>query len=109
MTGDASLARPAAGPPVAAAKPKLVVFHSPRSGQSRRVEGYIAQTLQRRHNHETFDIVRVSVDARPDLARRFRITDLPTLLVVEDKKVERRVVAPRGCRELERELSRWLR
>lgn len=92
-----------------AAKPKLVFFHSPRSGRSRRVEGFIAQVLQRRRNHETFELLRVSVDQRPDLAERFHVDEFPTLLVIEDRKVKCRIVAPRGCRELEDELQPWLR
>lgn len=91
------------------AKPKLVFFHSPRSGRCRRVEGWIAQVLQHRRNHETFELVRVSVDARPDLAKRFRVEQVPTLCVVQDRKLQRSIVAPRGCRALERELAPWLR
>ena len=92
-----------------AAKPKLVFFHSPRSGRCRRAEGWIAQVLQHRHNHETFELVRVSVDDRPDLARRFGITEVPTLCVIQTRKLQRRIVAPRGCRALERDLEPWLR
>jgi hypothetical protein len=65
--------------------------------------------LQRRRNHDTFDLVRVSVDRRPDLAEKFRIDEVPTICVVEGRKLRRRIVAPRGCRELERELEPWLR
>lgn len=90
-------------------RPKLVFFHSPLSGRSRRVEGFIAQVLQRRRNHDTFELLRVSVDERPDLAERFRVDEPPTLLVIEDRKVKCRIVAPRGCRELEEELHAWLR
>jgi thioredoxin-like negative regulator of GroEL len=85
------------------------VFYSPLSGRCRRVEGFIAQVLQRRRNHDTFDLVRVSVDRRPDLAAKFGIEQVPTICIVEDRKLRRRVVAPRGCRELERELDPWLR
>lgn len=92
-----------------ATKPKLVFFYSSRSGRCRRVEGYIAQVLQHRHNHETFDLVRVCVDKRPDLAQKFRIEWVPTLCVVENRKLRHRIVAPRGPRELERELAAWLR
>ena len=69
-----------------AAKPKLVFFHSPQSGRCRRVEGFIAQVLQRRHNHDTFDVVRVSVEQRPDLAERFGVETVPTLCVVEGER-----------------------
>lgn len=90
-------------------RPRLVFFYSPLSGRCRRVEGFIAQVLQRRHNHETFDLVRVSVERRPDLAEKFRVQKLPTICVVHGRKLQRRIVSPRGCRELERELEPWLR
>jgi hypothetical protein len=89
-------------------RPKLVFFYSPRSGRCRRVEGFVAQVLQRRRNHETFELVRVSVDERPDLAERFGAETVPTLCVVEGRRLQKRIAAPRGCRELERELAPWL-
>ena len=91
------------------ARPRLVFFYSPLSGRCRRVEGFIAQVLQRRRNHGTFDLVRVSVDGRPDLAEKFRIEQVPTICVIEGRKLRRTIVAPRGCRELEQELEPWLR
>jgi len=90
-------------------RPRLVFFYSPLSGRCRRVEGFIAQVLQRRQNHETFDLVRVSVERRPDLAERFRVEQVPTICVVVGRKLRRRIVAPTGCRELEQELEPWLR
>ena len=95
--------------PVREGRPKLVLFYSPHSGRCRRVDGFIAQVLQRRQNHETFELVRVSVEQRPDLAERFRIEMVPTLCVVEDGRLRKRIPAPRGCRDLERELAAWLR
>ena len=92
----------------APSRPKLVLFYSPQSGRCRRVEGFVAQVLQRRRNHETFELVRVSVEARPDLAERFGVETVPTLCVVEDRRLRKRITAPRGCRELERELAPWL-
>jgi hypothetical protein len=89
-------------------RPRLVFFYSPLSGRCRRVEGFIAQVLQRRKNHDTFELVRVSVDRRPDLAEKFRVEELPTICVVDGRKLKRRIVAPRGCRELEQELEPWL-
>jgi thioredoxin-like negative regulator of GroEL len=89
-------------------RPRLVFFYSPLSGRCRRVEGFIALVLQRRRNHDTFDLVRVSVERRPDLAAKFRVEQVPTICVVEGRKLRRTIVAPRGCRELERELEPWL-
>jgi thioredoxin 1 len=90
-------------------RPRLILFYSPVSGRCRRTEGFLAQVLQRRRNHDTFDLVRVSVDRRPDLAERFRIDEIPTVVVVEDRKVRKRIVAPSGSRELETELAPWLK
>ena len=90
-------------------RPRLVFFYSPLSGRCRRVEGFIAQVLQRRRNHDTFHLVRVSVDRCPDLAGKFRVEDVPTICVVEGRRLRRRIVAPRGCRDLERALEPWLR
>ena len=92
-----------------APKAKLVFFYSERSGRSRRVEGYLAQVLQRRRNHETFELVRVSVERHPELAGRFEVTDLPTICIVEGRRLRKRIADPRGCRQLEAELAEWLR
>ena len=90
-------------------QPKLLFFFSERSGRCRRVDGYVAQVLQRRQNHDTFELVRISVDRRSELADHYLVTEVPTLCVVERRKLVKRIVDPRGCRELERELEPWLR
>ena len=70
---------------------RLVYFHSTLSGQCRRVEGFLAQVLQRRRNHETF-----------------KVQSVPTLVVVQGKSVAGRLEQPRGCREIEGFLAPWL-
>ena len=89
-------------------KPKLIFFYSETSGKSRRVEAFLAQVLQRRRNHNTFDLTRVSVEHRPDLAQRFRVRETPTVLVIAERTVQQRIVSPRGCRDLEVKLRPWL-
>ena len=89
-------------------KPGLVFFHSSVSGGCRRAEGFLAQVLQRRRNHETFKLYRVAQEERPDLLDRFEITTLPTLVVVEGKLVRAKLERPRGCREIETFLAPWL-
>ena len=88
--------------------PRLVFFHSALSGNCRRVEGFLAQVLQRRRNHGTFNVVRVAEEERPDLLERFKIETVPTLVVVEHKAVKGRLERPRGCREIEGFLAPWL-
>jgi thioredoxin-like negative regulator of GroEL len=87
----------------------LAFFYSPRSGRSRRTEGFLAQVLQHRKNHDTFRLLRVDVDERPDLAGRFRIAAIPTLLVIVDNRVCGRLSQPTGVRPITKLLSPWLR
>ena len=89
-------------------RPGLVFFHSRRSGRSRRVEGYLAQVLQRRRNHDTFRYYAVAQEERPDLLERFGIELTPTLVVVEAKAVRARLETPRSSREISRFLAPWL-
>lgn len=90
-------------------KPRLIFFTSSVSGHCRRVEGFLAQVLQRRRNHGTFRLYRVDASDRPDLVDRFAITELPTLVVVDGRAERARLERPRGCRDIEQLLSPWLR
>jgi thioredoxin-like negative regulator of GroEL len=92
-----------------ASKPRLVFFHSRFSGKCRRVEGFIAQVLQRRRNHGTFVLHQVDVDERPDLLEHFQVDEVPTLVVVDGRQVKRRLSHPRGCRDIEDLLAPWLK
>ena len=91
-----------------APKPGLVFFHSSTSGKSRRVEAYIAQVLQRRRNHETFRFYSVAEEQRPDLVEKFKVVQLPTLVVLEGKTVRGRLEGANGCRQIETFLAPWL-
>lgn len=90
-------------------RPRLVYFHSAVDGHCRRVDGFLAQVLQRRRNHETFKLLLVEQRERPDLFERFRVSAVPTLLVIEGKAVRGRLEHPRSCVQIERFLAPWLR
>jgi thioredoxin-like negative regulator of GroEL len=102
VAAESAVARTPATPP------RLVIFTSPLSGHCRRVEGYLAQVLQRRRNHGTFRVTFVDAAERPDLAEHFAVAELPTLVVVQDGVARARLERPRGCREIERLLAPWL-
>ena len=89
-------------------RPRLVLFTSLVSGPCRRIEGYLAQVLQRGHNHETFRFTSVAREQRPDLVEKFRVVTMPTLVVIEDRKVRRRLEGMVGCPEIETFLEPWL-
>ena len=90
-------------------KPGLIFFFSARSGQSRRVEGFLAQVLQRRGNHSTFRLHRVDADKHADFATRLEVTDTPALVIVDGGLIRGRVTKPVGCRQIQELLSPWLR
>jgi thioredoxin-like negative regulator of GroEL len=51
----------------------------------------------------------VDVDANAQLAEHFAVDEVPTIVVVEDKRVKGRLASPRGCRDIEQLLAPWLK
>jgi thioredoxin-like negative regulator of GroEL len=99
---------PEAAPAQRHERPILIFFTSDTNGGCRRAQGFLAQVLQRRHNHETFSLRFVDQDDRPDLIDRFKVEKTPTLMVVSDKVVRGKLVEPRGCEEIQAFLAPWL-
>ena len=93
----------------AAERPRLVFFYSRCSGRARRIEGFLANVLQRRQNHETFVVHNVVVEDHPELVERFRVNGYPTLVVVAERRVRGRLENPKGTRDIEAFLAPWLK
>jgi thioredoxin 1 len=78
-------------------RPVLVFFCSQTSGPARRMESLLAHLA--RKERERVRILRGAVDERPELAERFRVATVPTLVLVLGKRVagrlEGRVSQPR--------------
>jgi thioredoxin-like negative regulator of GroEL len=91
-----------------ATRPRLIFFHAQASGRARRIDGFVANVLQRRQNHDTFLLQRVIVEEHPHLAERFRVDGVPTLFVIEGKRVVARIENPRGTQDIEAVLAPWL-
>ena len=79
------------------ARPLLVFFFSERSGPARRMESLLAHLA--RKERARLRILRVDVEQQPELAERFRVAAVPTLVLVKGKRVvgrlEGRVSQPR--------------
>ena len=88
-------------------RPLLVFFSTEQSGPARRMESLLAHVA--RKERDRLRVTRVDVDARPDLAEKFKITDVPTLVLVKEKRavarIEGRSSAPRIERMLEPHLT----
>ena len=90
-------------------RPTLILFTSQKEGRSRRAEGFLAQVLQRRRNHDTFSVRYVAREERPDLLDKFRIRETPSFVVLEGTRVRGRLAQPKGCDDIQVFLAPWLR
>ncbi|MEO5574783.1 MAG: thioredoxin family protein [Gaiellaceae bacterium] len=70
-------------------RPLLVFFWSERSGPARRMESLLAH-LERKER-DRLRVRRVDVDASPELAERFQVDVVPTLVLVKDKRAVSRL------------------
>jgi thioredoxin-like negative regulator of GroEL len=88
-------------------RPLLVFFTSTRSGPARRMESLVSHIA--RKERDRLRVIQVDVDQRADLAEKLSVEDVPTLvLVVERKAVARlagRVSAPKIEAMLEQHLG----
>ena len=66
-------------------RPLLVFFSSQRSGPARRMESLLAHLA--RKERARLRVMRVDVDDQPELAARFKIATVPTLVLVKGKRV----------------------
>lgn len=87
-------------------RPLLVFFRSERSGPARRMESLLAHLA--RKERERLRVRRVDVDARPDLAERFGITQVPTLVLVKGRRPVERIEGRASAPAIERMLEAHL-
>jgi thioredoxin 1 len=87
-------------------RPLLVFFLNERSGPARRMESLIAHVA--RKERERLRVTRVDVDRRPDLAERFAVTQVPTLVLVKDKRAVARLDGRSSAPRIERMLEPYL-
>jgi thioredoxin-like negative regulator of GroEL len=87
-------------------QPLLVFFINERSGPARRMESLIAHVA--RKERERLRVTRVDVDRRPDLAKRFGVTQIPTLILVKDKRAVARLDGRSSAPRIERMLEPYL-
>ena len=87
-------------------KPLLVFFTSERSGPARRMESLLAHLARKERTRVR--VMRVEVDDQPELAEKFRVKDVPTLVLVMGKQVVDRLDGRASAPKIEAMLSRHL-
>jgi thioredoxin-like negative regulator of GroEL len=84
----------------------LLFFTHGRSGPARRMESLLAHLA--RKERERLRVARIDIDNSPEWAERLKVTEIPTLVLVKDRRpvdrLEGRVSAP----QIERMLSTHL-
>lgn len=88
------------------ARPLLVFFANDRSGPARRMESLLAHVA--RKERQRLRVTRVDVDRRPDLAERFKVREIPTLILVKDKRAVARIEGRTSAPNIERMLEPFL-
>jgi thioredoxin-like negative regulator of GroEL len=88
-------------------RPLLLFFVHERSGPARRMESVMAHVA--RVERDRLRVRRIDVGARPDLAERFHVDDVPALALVKDRRIvarrEGRTSAPQIAGMLETHLG----
>ena len=87
-------------------KPLLVFFTSERSGPARRMESLLAHLARKERTRVR--IMRVEVEEQPELAEKFRVQDVPTLVLVQRKRVVDRIDGRASAPSIEAMLARHL-
>ena len=77
----------------------LVFFSALRSGPARRMESLLAQ-LARKERHR-LSVQSVDVEEQPELARRFKVRKVPTLVLVKGKQAVARLEGRANAAEIE--------
>jgi thioredoxin 1 len=91
---------------VADDKPLLVFFTSERSGPARRMESLLAHLARKERTR--VHVMRVDVEAQPDLAVKFRVGAVPTLVMVKRKRAVDRIEGRASAPAIEAMLARHL-
>ena len=87
-------------------KPLLVFFTSERSGPARRMESLLAHLARKERTRVR--VMRVEVEEQPELAEKFRVVDVPTLVLVKGERVVDRLEGRASAPRIEAMLARHL-
>lgn len=87
-------------------RPILAFFTSSHSGPGRRMESLLAQLAYR--ERERLRVMRIDVDERPELAERFRVSVVPTLVLAKDRRVVSRLEGRASVPKIQRMLAESL-
>jgi thioredoxin-like negative regulator of GroEL len=80
-------------------RPLLVFFTSPRSGPARRMESLVAHIARKERGR--LRVIQVDVDQRGDLVEKLGVQEVPTLVLVVDRKAVGRIAGRASAPKIE--------
>ena len=86
--------------------PLLIFFTLPTSGPARRMESLLAHLA--RKERDRLRVSRVDVEQRPELAEKLGVIDVPTLVLIKDRKPVDRIEGRASAPQIERMLEPYL-
>ena len=84
-------------------RPLLVFFWSERSGPARRMESLLAHIARKERGR--LRVRQVDVDASPEVAERFKVDVVPTLVLVKEKRAVARLDGRTSAPRIEKMLA----
>ena len=89
-----------------ATEPVVVDFWAEWCGPCKMIAPILDEIAQ--EHHGKLRVAKLNVDDAPDLARRFEVMSIPTLLVFRDGEVAKRLVGAKGKGQLLDDLAEFL-